>query len=314
MIDQFFVVSFILTTMKNSMDKTKKWKTWLSATRPKTLAAALAPVLIGIGLAWRSGTIHINVAFVTLLCASLIQIGTNFANDYYDFIKGADTDDRIGFERATAKGLISPSSMRNATFITMFIAFLCGLVLVWHGGIIILVIGILSILFGIGYTGGPYPLGYNGLGDIFVFIFFGVVAVTGTYFLQTGEWSLQALIISLPVGALSVNILVVNNLRDVNQDRVVGKRTLGVLFGENALKAEYLIMLLLAFAIPVYLFTLENFGVSILSSLLLLPLAYKLFSTILLNTHKPLLNNTLERTAQFLALYSIIFTLSIVYS
>lgn len=287
---------------------------WWMASRPKTLAAALAPVLIGTGLAWRHGSFDWTITLVTVVCAALIQIGTNFANDYYDFIKGADTDERIGFERATAKGLVTAAQMKKATYIAMGLAFLTGLYLVYVGGWVILLIGVLSIIFGIAYTGGPYPLGYNGLGDLFVFIFFGIVAVTGTYYLNTLSWSTTAFLVSIPVGALSVNILVVNNLRDVHQDKIAGKRTLGVLLGESALKIEYLLMVTLAFATPLYLYLIEGFGLAVLSSFVVFPIALFLSYQIVTNVHKPQLNSMLERTAQFLALYSIIFTFSIVYS
>lgn len=290
-----------------------QFKIWLEASRPKTLAAALAPVLIGAGLAYRDEAFNITTTLVTLLAAALIQIGTNFANDYYDFIKGADTDERIGFTRATAIGLVKADTMKFATLLTMALAFVVGLYLVWVGGWIILLIGMLSIIFGIAYTGGPFPLGYNGLGDLFVFIFFGVIAVTGTYYLNTGEWSLIAMLASIPVGALSVNILVVNNLRDVEQDKKVGKRTLGVLFGDQALKLEYLTMVLLAFAVPLYLTLIEDFGMALTAILILLPIAAKLVWNIWTISEKPKLNAVLERTAQFLAVYSFVFTLLLIF-
>lgn len=248
---------------------------------------------------------------MVLLCAILIQIGTNFANDYYDFVKGADNDERIGFERATSAGLVTPNVMLKATISTMFIAFIAGLYLVWIGGWVVLLIGLLSILFGILYTGGPYPLGYNGLGDLFVFIFFGIVAVMGTYYVHALQWNLFSFWASLPVGALAVNILVVNNLRDVSQDTLSGKRTLGVLLGENALKWEYLLLLLLSYVIPfMILFRFES-GLWILLPLLSLPLSIPLLNQIWNHDDKKSLNRTLERTAQFMVLYGVLFSIGI---
>jgi len=215
-------------------------KLWIAASRPKTLAAALVPVLTGAAIAWNDHFLRYDTTLVALFCAFAIQIGTNFANDYFDYIKGADTKERLGFTRATAAGLIKPETMKRATILTMLIAFLAGLYLVWIGGWVVLAIGLFSLLFGILYTGGPYPLGYNGLGDLFVFIFFGFVAVMGTYYVNALQWSMLSFWASIPVGALCVNILVVNNLRDVDQDRVANKRTLGVLFGERALKLDLL--------------------------------------------------------------------------
>ncbi|MDZ7680580.1 MAG: 1,4-dihydroxy-2-naphthoate octaprenyltransferase [Fodinibius sp.] len=161
------------------MSDTSKLSIWLQAARPQTLAAAFVPVCVGVAIAIRNHEFALLPSVVALLCAFLIQIGTNFANDYFDFKKGADNGDRIGFERATAAGLISAGAMRNATIITMGLAFLLGLYLVWHAGWVILAIGLASLLFGLLYTGGPYPLGYNGLGDIFVFLFFGIVSRHG---------------------------------------------------------------------------------------------------------------------------------------
>jgi len=205
-------------------------------------------VATGITLAAISGFTNSFIASVTLITAVLIQIGTNFANEYYDYLKGADTNERIGFLRATSAGLIAPEYMKWATIGTMIAAFLIGLILVWHGGWVILAIGLLSLFFGYAYTGGPYPLAYNGLGDLFVMIFFGIVAVNGTYFLLTSAVSYPVFIASLSCGALATNILVVNNLRDTDTDRKVGKRTLGVMFGDSFLRFEYTVLLIVACA------------------------------------------------------------------
>lgn len=286
---------------------------WLSAARPQTLAAALVPVLAGCALAFNYGLFRWDTSVVALICAFLIQIGTNFANDYYDFIKGADTPDRIGFTRATSAGLITPESMFRATLLTMLLAFLFGLYLIWIGGWVILGIGLLSILFGLLYTGGPYPLGYNGLGDLFVFLFFGMIAVTGTFYVNALEWNMISLIISLPVGALSVNILVVNNLRDIEQDKITGKRTVGVLFGETALKLEYLLLLLLSYIIPVLLSIFAESGWIILLPLLSIPMGVYLNHQIWNHDNKRTLNRTLEHTAQFMVLYGLLFSIGIIF-
>jgi len=291
--------------------KPSKFLIWLRASRPQTLAAALIPVMVGVSLAYTDGLFRWDISLVVLLCAILIQIGTNFANDYYDFVKGADTADRIGFIRATSAGLVTPGVMLKATFITMSAAFILGLYLVWIGGWVILLIGLLSILFGILYTGGPYPLGYNGLGDLFVFIFFGLVAVMGTYYVHALQWSTISFWASLPVGALAVNILVVNNLRDVAQDNISGKRTLGVLLGERALKLEYTFLLLLAFSIPWLLLTKPEVGLWILLPMLSLPLSIPLMVQIWKHDDKRTLNRTLERTAQYMVLYGVLFSIGI---
>lgn len=291
--------------------KSSKILIWLRASRPQTLAAALIPVMVGVSISYSYGYSRWDISVMVLLCAILIQIGTNFANDYYDFVKGADNDERIGFERATSAGLVTPNVMLKATISTMFIAFIAGLYLVWIGGWVVLLIGLLSILFGILYTGGPYPLGYNGLGDLFVFIFFGIVAVMGTYYVHALQWNLFSFWASLPVGALAVNILVVNNLRDVSQDTLSGKRTLGVLLGENALKWEYLLLLLLSYVIPfMILFRFES-GLWILLPLLSLPLSIPLLNQIWNHDDKKSLNRTLERTAQFMVLYGVLFSIGI---
>jgi len=283
-------------------------KHWLSAARPKTLAAAIVPVLVGASIAWYHQLFRADTTAVALFCAFAIQIGTNFANDYFDFVKGADTNDRLGFERATAAGHIKPETMRLATILTMLIAFIAGLYLVWIGGWAVLAIGLASLLFGVLYTGGPYPLGYNGLGDIFVFIFFGFVAVMGTYYVNASEWSAISAWASVPIGALCVNILVVNNLRDVDQDRIANKRTLGVLFGEQALRIEYISMLIISYLSLAAIFFIFPVSFWIFLPLLSLPEAIRLNQLIRNNRDKRTLNNTLGHTARLMFLFGVLFS------
>lgn len=293
------------------MKKKSTLRIWLRAARPQTLAAAFVPVCVGASLAYHDHTFELLPSLVALLCAFLIQIGTNFANDYFDFIKGADTDDRLGFERATAMGYISAESMRNATLVTMGLAFLLGLYLVWHAGWVIFWIGIASLICGVLYTGGPFPLGYNGLGDLFVFIFFGIIAVMGTYYVNALEWSNASFWASLPVGALATNILVVNNLRDIEQDSKAGKNTLGVLFGEEILRWEYLLMLLLALAIPPHFYFQLDYSLVIFLPFFTIPFAGTLLYKIWVDKDKRKLNKRLEQTAQFMTLFGILFSAGI---
>ncbi|WP_421774847.1 1,4-dihydroxy-2-naphthoate polyprenyltransferase [Gracilimonas sp.] len=291
--------------------KESKFALWVEAARPQTLAAALVPVLVGASLAWQSHSLNWINTSVALICAFLIQIGTNFANDYFDFVKGSDTNERIGFRRATASGLISAEAMKKATILTMGLAFVLGLYLVWAAGWIVLVIGVLSLIFGVLYTGGPFPLGYNGLGDIFVFIFFGIVAVMTTYYVNALEWSEASFWASLAVGGLCVNILVVNNLRDVEQDRKSGKRTIGVLFGEITLKFEYLLMVLVAFAVPPHFYVQLDYNVWIMLPYLSLPLAAYYTYRIWTEEDKSLLNPMLERTAQYMVIFGLLLSIGI---
>jgi 1,4-dihydroxy-2-naphthoate octaprenyltransferase len=291
--------------------KESKSALWIEAARPQTLAAAVVPVLVGAALAYQNELLNWTNTSIALLCAMLIQIGTNFANDYFDFVKGSDTDERIGFRRATAAGLISPEKMKKATILTMGLAFIFGLYLVWVAGWIVLVIGVLSLIFGVLYTGGPFPLGYNGLGDLFVFIFFGIVAVMTTYYVNALEWSEASFWASLAIGALCVNILVVNNLRDVEQDRKSGKRTLGVLFGEMTLKLEYLLMVLLAFAIPPHFYVQLQYDLWIMLPYLSLPLAGYYVYTIFTEEDKKQLNPMLEKTAKYMVIFGFLFSVGI---
>jgi len=215
-------------------------KVWIEAARPKTLGASLAPILIGAALAYRHGAFSLFATLTALASALCIQIATNFCNDYCDFKKGADAQ-RVGPVRATQAGLIAPQTMLRATVITFALAIALGAILVARGGAPILIIGILSVAFGALYTAGPYPLAYIGLGDLFVLIFFGPVAVAGTYYVNALAWSFNAVILGFIPGLLAVGILIVNNLRDYESDRLVGKRTLVVTFGETFGRLEYLV-------------------------------------------------------------------------
>lgn len=230
-----------------------KLKIWLLASRPKTLPAAIAPVLLGISLAIHEGHLNLAVAVFTLLAALLIQIGTNLANDLFDFLKGTDTEERIGPTRATQAGLVTPREMKLGTAITFGLAILLGFYLAWVGGWPIVWIGLASVAAGLAYTGGPYPLGYHGWGDVFVMLFFGLIAVPGTYYLQTGRVTVDSLLLGIAIGALSTAILVVNNLRDIATDAKTGKRTLAVIRGKTFSRLEYTLLLLTAYLIPTLL-------------------------------------------------------------
>jgi len=276
---------------------------WILAIRLRTLPAAIAPVLVGTALAAHHGEFDAVPACICLAFALLIQIGANYANDYFDFVQGADTEQRIGPTRAVASGLISPTAMRNATYGVLALAFLVGLSLVYWGGVWLVIIGVLSIFGAIAYTGGPYPLGYNGLGDIFVFLFFGLVAVGFTYYVQAGVFSGTAWLLGAGVGALSTNLLVVNNYRDIDTDRAAGKRTLVVRFGRPAAWRQYCGGVALAFVVPLLL------AVSTQVWTLLLPLAMiplGLFLCILLkrSSSRDDFQLVLAQTAKLLLFYS----------
>jgi 1,4-dihydroxy-2-naphthoate octaprenyltransferase len=201
--------------------------------RPRTLPAAVAPVIVGSALAWRAGAFSAAASLLCLAFALLVQIGANFANDYYDFVHGADTQERVGPVRAVAAGLVPPAAMKRAMALAFGVAFCTGLALIAWGGWWLVAIGVASIASAVAYTGGPYPLGYHGLGDVFVFLFFGLVAVGATFGVQAGHLTVAALLAGAAVGALATNILLVNNYRDAATDAKAGKRTVVVRFGKR---------------------------------------------------------------------------------
>jgi 1,4-dihydroxy-2-naphthoate octaprenyltransferase len=304
--------------------KVSRRRAWVIAARPQTLPAAAAPVIVGVGLAVETGVFAPLPALAALVGAALIQIGTNFANDYYDAIQGADTDDREGFTRVVASGLIEPNEVKRAMWATFGAAILVGSVLVYVGGVPILAIGLASVAAGIAYTGGPYPLGYHGLGDLFVFVFFGLIAVTGTYYVQAaalvggavpvwppaGTITPAAVVASLPVAALSTNILVVNNVRDREEDAKTGKRTLAVRFGYGFSRAQYVGLLALAYLAPFWFYA-NGYGLAVLLPLATLPLAVGVAETVLTETGGEALNPALESTGKLLAAYAVAFAVGL---
>ena len=276
---------------------------WIEAARPKTLPAAVAPVLAGTALAANQGNFRWLPALLCMLFALLIQIATNFANDYFDYRKGTDNEMRKGPKRAVAQGWISPRAMMSATVITLSAAFITGINLVPYGGYGLIVVGVLSIAFAILYTGGPWPLAYLGLGDLFVLIFFGWIAVMFTYFVQAGEHSWLAFLLGTAIGCLSVNLLLINNYRDYDNDKVSGKNTIVVKFGPTYSRWQYRSALLLAL--------LSSFGIAqiigeplfLLSLLTILPgfgIANRLKNAESVETF----NRMLKQTSGILLLYS----------
>lgn len=286
---------------------------WLLAARPKTLPAAIAPVLIGTALAIQSGEWEPLAALVCLLFALLIQVGTNYANDYFDFVKGADTEKRIGPTRAVAAGLVSPRAMLMATIVVLAMALLVGMTLVAFGGWWLLLVGFASVACAILYTGGPYPLGYHGWGDVFVFVFFGLVAVMFTYYVQTGYFSWSAFLGGAGCGLLSTNILVANNMRDIETDRVAGKRTLAVRFGRAFAETQYRASLLIALLIPLVLAYLTGAWLAVLP-LLMLPLAIQRWREIMRAEDRESHLRLLGKTAQFLVFWSVLLTAGLILS
>lgn len=225
-------------------------RAWILATRPRTLTAGAAPVVAGTGFAAADGVFAQLPALAALVGALLIQVATNLANDYYDFVKGGDTGERLGPVRVTQAGILPPGAVFRGMVLTLVLAFLTGVYLVWVGGWPVAAIGLVSMLMGVCYTGGPYPLSYNGLGDVFVFVFFGLVATATTYYVQAGFWSPDAILAGAGLGAMSTAMLVVNNLRDRETDGAAGKRTLAVRFGDRFTVAQYFVCLAGAVAVP----------------------------------------------------------------
>jgi 1,4-dihydroxy-2-naphthoate octaprenyltransferase len=274
------------------------------ASRPRTLPAAAAPVIVGWAAAFSTGHFDLLPAMAALLGALLLQIGANIANDVFDYQKGVDTADRLGPTRVTASGLLTPAQVKGGMWFVFALAALCGLYLAIHAGWPVIAIGVLSILTAIAYTGGPYPLGYHGLGELAVFLFFGLAAVCGTYYVQALQWDAVAVWAAIPMGLLTVAILIVNNLRDIETDRVTGKMTLAARYGAQWARREYLFVVGLAYLVPLVMWLSGEASFSVMAAWLSLPWFLPLAREISTLSGRPL-NKVLGKTGQLELVYGL---------
>ena len=298
---------------RNMHEIRSKIKVWTLASRPKTLPAAASPVIVGSAVAYYAGSFRVGPAFAALLAALLLQIGANLANDVFDFHKGADAGERLGPTRVTQSGMLPPKQVEMGMWFTFGLAALLGIYLAWVAGWPVILIGLASILAAVAYTGGPFPFGYYGLGDLFVFIFFGPVAVCGTYFVQAGSLDWFALWSSLPMGFLITAILVVNNLRDINSDRTASKMTLAVRLGAHGARLEFLVCLFAAYVIPFGMWSFGLLSAWIMLSWLSIPMAVSLIRQVWHWTGRQL-NITLAGTGRFTLLYALLFSIGVLLS
>src|SRR6478735_753408 len=284
---------------------------WVMAARLRTLPAAIAPVLVGTALARTEGTFRPGAFIAALLGAIFIQVGTNLSNDYSDARRGADTEDRLGPVRVTAGGLVPPGQVLLATYVTFGLAVVCGAYLFAVAGPELLAVGAASILAGVLYTGGPRPYGYEGLGELFVFLFFGIVAVAGSYFVQVQELPWEAFVCAVPVGLLASAILVVNNIRDLETDRRAGKRTLAVRLGRERTRALYTGMIALAFVLAPLPWPLGSMTAWLLLSWLAIPPALAIVGVVRTRTDGPALNGALAKTGATQLLFCLLYSAGI---
>ncbi len=297
--------------MREDIGGSSHFNIWMHAIRPKTLPAAAAPVIVGTALAYRDGAFQLGPAIAALCAALFLQIGANLANDVFDYRKGADTKERLGPVRVTQAGLLTSEQVIKGMWMSFGIAALFGVYLVFIAGWIIVLIGVLSIAAAAAYTGGPYPLGYYGLGDLFVFVFFGLVAVCGTYYVQVGGINSSVLWASIPMGLLITAILVVNNLRDIDTDRGAGKKTLTVRLGVTGTRLEYSFCIFGAYVVPLcmWIVGMESAWISLV--LLSSPLALSLVRKIWYERGRDL-NPALAMTGQLALLYSLLFSVGVI--
>jgi len=284
---------------------------WLIAARPRTLPAAVAPVLVGTALAWTVGPLDWLAFIAAALGALFIQVGTNLSNDYSDARRGADTEERLGPVRVTAGGLVPPRQVLFATYASFAMAVLCGVYLIIIAGPVLLLIGAASILAGVLYTGGPRPYGYEGLGEVFVFTFFGIVAVTGSYYVQRQALEWEAFVLAIPVGLLASSILVVNNVRDLETDRRANKRTLAVRLGRANTRRLFAAMVVLAYPAALIPSILGSFNAWPALILLTLPIAGALIKTVASHSDGPTLNAALARAGLLELAFCVLLTVGL---
>jgi 1,4-dihydroxy-2-naphthoate octaprenyltransferase len=287
---------------------------WLMAARLRTLPAAIAPVLVGTSLAGFEHSFHALRFAAALLGAIFIQVGTNLSNDYSDARRGADAEDRLGPVRVTAGGLVPPSQVLVATYVSFGLAVLVGVYLIVVAGWLLLAIGAASIVAGVLYTGGPRPYGYVGLGELFVFLFFGVVAVAGSYFVQTTHLQWEAFALSVPVGLLATAILIVNNVRDLDSDRRAGKRTLAVKLGRQRTRLLFAATVYLAYPLALVTWTFGPLRPWLALSWLSLPLAFALVAIVRTKTDGPSLNGALARSGMLQLCFCVLLSAGLVLS
>jgi 1,4-dihydroxy-2-naphthoate octaprenyltransferase len=289
------------------------WQAWGLAIRPRTLPAGAAGVVMGSALAWGEGRFRLDAFLACLAASLLLQIGSNLANDVFDYERGTDTAERLGPTRVTQSGLLSPAQVRGGMAVVFGLAAIIGLYVAWLGGWPIIVIGVAAILAAIAYTGGPFPLGYHGLGEVFVFIFFGLASVAGTYFVQAGAVSTAAWWMTLPPGLIITAILVVNNLRDIDLDRKGRKLTLAVRLGERATKGEYLACMIVAYLVLPLATAIGVIPWWALLAWLSLPPAFRATHAVLTQEGRPL-NAALADTGMAALLFSLLFWVGMVIS
>ena len=292
-------------------NRLSKTQIWIMAARPKTLPAAAASAILGSSFALKDSGFRLLPALAALCISILLQIGANFANDLFDFQRGADTKQRLGPLRVTQAGLLTPGQIRIGIFIVFALAIVLGSYLAWIAGWIVIIIGLSAILAALAYTGGPFPFGYHSLGDLFVLIYFGFTAVCGTYYVQTLTISIPVVWAGFAMGLLITNILVVNNLRDIETDRSAGKFTMAVRLGVGYTRLEYVTSLIIAYAIPTILSFIDKSYSGSFFSWLSIPLAIRTIRE-LYNFAGRSLNQTLAGTAQLALIYALLFSFGII--
>ena len=276
------------------------------AIRPRTLPAAAAGVLMGAAMAWRDGYFRLDAVVICLFTALLLQIGSNLANDVFDFERGTDTAERLGPTRVTQAGILTPKQVKTGMVVVFGLSAILGLYLAWLGGWVIIIMGVAAIVSAIAYTGGPFPIGYHGLGDIFVFIFFGLASVAGTYYIQAGTVTPAVWWMTIPPGLIITAILVVNNLRDIDNDRKGHKYTMAVKLGERGTKIQYIICMAVAYLVLIPTALVGLIPWLALVAWLSLPIAYQATSVVLTQKGRPL-NMALAKTGQTALVFSLLF-------